>query len=156
LKDDVAPPQDRVHAPGEVPSKNEELALANSGAPAVSERPAQTGEPAATDSQRALFSLWAHVEEHFEDERAHGAFLAACDEAKDLSFAARLYRSRKESGSGEHALIAQKQLDKITGLAFAQLEAARTYPAPKNRTVLIVAAVVSVSLIGACVYLIGM
>lgn len=109
-----------------------------------------------TERETALFSLWTHVEEHFEDERAHAAFLAACDEARALPFAARLYRSKKGSDSEREIEIAQEQLEKITGLAFSQMEAARTPPAQKNRLLVLAAALVSIALIGACVYLIGL
>jgi len=48
---------------------------------------------------------------------------------------------------------AQAQLDKITGLALAQMSAHRTPPEKNKRAITILAALVSSGLILACIYL---
>lgn len=107
-------------------------------------------------SDAALEALWERVEARFDDEAVHQAFLSACEEKRNLAFAAVRYRSVKDAEPGERADQAARILDKIAGLAIAQLESTRTSAPNTKRTLTIVAAVVSFGLIGFCVYLIGL
>jgi hypothetical protein len=108
------------------------------------------------DEDRALVALWEQVLERFDQESTHGAFLAACDEKKNLAFAATRYRKVKDEGDEAKTLEADRQLEKITALAFSQMETFRTAPKEHRRVITIIAAIVSFVLVGFCVYLIGM
>lgn len=104
----------------------------------------------------ALAALWEQVLERFDEQSTHDAFLAACDEKRNLALAATRYRKIKDEGEEERAARADRQLEKITGLALSQMEAARTPPKNHKRLITLIAAVVSFALVGFCVYLIGM
>jgi len=67
--------------------------------------------------------LWRHVEQHFDQDTAHEAFLQACVARQDLALAARLYRGVAEQHADVQARErARQQLDKLTGLAWTLLK----------------------------------
>lgn len=72
----------------------------------------------------ALEILWKHVLDHWDDEKAHRAFLEHCREHDRLPEAAVRYRGMK----GDHArgAVAERKLVAITALALARLESARS------------------------------
>lgn len=82
-----------------------------------------------------LEALWRHLEAHFDNESAHQAFLDACVERHDLSFAARRYRDvaehSEDAASQERARV---QLGKLSGLAFSLLKS-NTKPLPELKKI---------------------
>lgn len=103
----------------------------------------------------ALTALWERVLARFDEQSTHDAFLAACDEKRNLAFSAARYRKIKDDGDEARTARAEEQLQKITALAFAQMESARTPPKDHKRAITVIAAMVSFILVGFCVYLIG-
>lgn len=79
----------------------------------------------------ALEALWSNVLSHWEQERAHGAFLEHCQRTDQLLEAAVRYRGM--AGDHERGVIAQKRLTAITLLAVAKLESRRTSDRPARR-----------------------
>lgn len=98
----------------------------------------------------SLQALWEHSLEKWEDEAAHQALLEACDAQDALAFAAKRYRSLLSDPSRVDA--AQKQLDKITVLAFSRIDAARSPPPNTKRGVTLAALAVSLFLIASSLY----
>ena len=97
-----------------------------------------------------LVALWKNNLDHWEEDSAHQGFLDAASLAGDLAFAARMYRS--VASTDQHAAKAEDQLKKITALAFAQIDATHSPPPQTKRVVTIFAFVVSMVLIGTCIY----
>lgn len=75
-------------------------------------------------SDAALEALWKSVLDHWEDDRAHGAFLEHCQRAGMLVEAAVRYRGM--AGDRERGPSAQKRLNSVALLAMAELEQHRT------------------------------
>jgi len=88
----------------------------------------------------AIEALWKNVLDHWQDERAHGAFLEHCQATDQLAEAAARYRGMK--GDRDRSAEADKRLTGITIVALAKLHAARS-PAtrPGRRLSLLVLAV---------------
>lgn len=108
------------------------------------------------EQEAGLAALWEHAKENWQQPSAHDAFVEACSEQKNLAFAARLYRLEIESGDDADKAVTARQLEKITALAFAQIESARTPVKDHKRVITIVAVVVSLSLIVGCAYLVNL
>lgn len=103
-------------------------------------------------AQSSLEAMWENVAAKWDDENAHAAFLEIAAAENNLAFAAARYREVKEVGEPSRARLAEVQLSRLTALAFAQLDASHS-PAPQPKKVItLVAFVVSVTLLGACVY----
>jgi hypothetical protein len=71
-------------------------------------------------------ALWQRVQEQWDDEKRHQAFLAFCQNAQTLGLAAKRYREvtkDEEQPEGKREL-AEKKLQAITALALAQIAAA--------------------------------
>lgn len=79
----------------------------------------------ATESP-AFEALWAHVLEHWEDDKAHVAFLEHCQLYDELLPAAKRYREL--SGSAPHQTQATRRLNAIALLALAKMERSRSAP----------------------------
>ncbi len=79
-------------------------------------------------SDPAFEALWKHVLDHWDDDRAHGAFLELCQRNGMLAEAAARYRGM--TGDRERSESAKKRLNAVALLAMATLEASRT-PAPQ-------------------------
>ena len=79
-------------------------------------------------SDPAIDALWKHVLDHWDDDRAHGAFLDACQRADRLVEAAVRYRGM--AADRERGPRAQRRLAAVTALALAKLESSRTAPSP--------------------------
>jgi hypothetical protein len=75
-------------------------------------------------SDTALEALWKNVLNHWEDEKAHGAFLEQCQRAGMLVEAAVRYRGM--AGDRKRGPSAQKRLNSVALLAMAELEQHRT------------------------------
>lgn len=80
-----------------------------------------------TDDEDTYAQLWARVEEAWDEDKRHQAFLAYCRETGQLAEAARRYRAVVQTEGEDEALearraIARKRLDAITALAFASLD----------------------------------
>lgn len=112
--------------------------------------------PKLKPSDAALDELWGHVEGNFDQNAAHDAFLAACVESGQLAFAASKYREMEqrcaEAGKEAAAETARLQLQRLVGAAFSLLENRRTAPLETRRLTTILAAIVSGSLLLACLY----
>ncbi len=78
-------------------------------------------------SADALALLWAHAEQHWDNEAAHDALLQQCGEPGQLAEVAKLYRKalEREGDDSERREVAERQLKRITALAMAQLEIQR-------------------------------
>ncbi|HET7545316.1 MAG TPA: hypothetical protein VFK05_35865 [Polyangiaceae bacterium] len=72
----------------------------------------------------AIEALWKNVLDHWQDERAHGAFLEHCQASDQLAEAAARYRGMK--GDRDRSAEADKRLTGITIVALAKLHASRT------------------------------
>ena len=70
--------------------------------------------------------LWQCVQEQWDDEKRHQAFLAFCQNAQTLAVAARRYRevAKDVDQTAEKRELAEKKLQAITTLAIAQIAAA--------------------------------
>jgi hypothetical protein len=72
----------------------------------------------------ALEALWKNVLDHWDEDRAHGAFLELCQKTGKLAEAAARYRGMV--GDRERGESARKRLQGVAVLAIATLEASRT------------------------------
>lgn len=77
--------------------------------------------------------LWASVEEAWDDDKRHTAFIAYCQERGNLAEAAKRYRPVAEAeaplddaGAEARREVAKKRLAAITALAFATLDSEKT------------------------------
>ena len=77
-------------------------------------------------------TLWKHVLDHWEDDKAHGAFLEHCREHGQLAEAAARYRGM--TGDHERGQSAEKRLQAVALLAMTQLESMRSPANPKRPT----------------------
>jgi hypothetical protein len=109
--------------------------------------------PPFESSGHGLTQLWEHVLEHWDDEAAHRALLAAAEANNCLPFAAKRYRALSDE-NGERAEGARIQLDKITILALSRLEANRSEAPNTKRATTFLALGVSFLLILASAYLV--
>lgn len=75
-------------------------------------------------SDPALEALWKNVLDHWDEDRAHGAFLEHCQRGGQLAEAAARYRGM--TGDRERGETAKKRLNGVAVLAVATLEASRT------------------------------
>lgn len=82
----------------------------------------------------SIEALWAHVLDHWEEEKAHAAFLQHCDQLNQLAEAATRYRGM--TGDHTRAEIAEKKLKAIAVLAMAKLETQRSQPSSGSRSLL--------------------
>lgn len=105
------------------------------------------------NSSMIAAALFERVDECWDDDAVHDSFLSACAQENDLAFAARKYREQRDGSDEARHERAKQQLEKITGLAFAQMAAQKTPPTENKKTLTILAALVSGALILACVYL---
>src|ERR1700744_408216 len=78
----------------------------------------------------AFEALWKNVLDHWDDDRAHGAFLEHCQVSDQLAEAAARYRGMK--GDRERGSSAEKKLAGVAIVALAKLEATRTRPHPSR------------------------
>ena len=101
----------------------------------------------------AFEALWKNVLDHWDEERAHGAFLELCQATDQLAEAAARYRGMK--GDRDRFAVAEKRLAGIAIVALAKLEATRS-KAPAGRRVggLILAASFGLAAAAILVYLI--
>ena len=99
-------------------------------------------------------ALWKNVLDHWEDDRAHGAFLEHCQLTDQLAEAAARYRGMK--GDRERGPSAEKRLAGVAIVALAKLEATRTRPrSSESRTgALVLATIFGLAAMGLLGYLI--
>lgn len=94
--------------------------------------PVPDAAPAPPSTEGPAFeALWAHVLEHWQDDKAHLAFLEHCQAHDQLPPAAKRYRELGQSQ--EHQAQAARQLNAITLLALARLERERSGPIVAKR-----------------------
>jgi len=98
--------------------------VSSGSAPDAAQAPQRTEGP-------AFEALWAHVLEHWQDDKAHLAFLEHCQAHDQLPPAAKRYRKLAESA--EHQAQAKRQLNAITLLALARMEQTRSGPVVAKR-----------------------
>jgi hypothetical protein len=79
-------------------------------------------EPETDDA--AFEILWSHVLDHWDEEKAHAAFLEHCLGQDQLLPAAKRYRSL--SASERHQAEVERRLKGIAALALARMEQTRT------------------------------
>jgi len=79
----------------------------------------------------AFEALWTHVLEHWEDDKAHVAFLEHCQAHDQLLPAAKRYRELRLSPA--HQAQATRRLSAISLLALASMERARSGPVDAKR-----------------------
>jgi hypothetical protein len=82
-------------------------------------------------SDPTLEALWKNALDHWDKDRAHGAFLEHCQSTGALAEAAARYRGM--TGDRERSESARKRLAGVAVLAMASLEAARTPERTVNR-----------------------
>jgi len=89
-------------------------------------------EPPAPEVESAAFeALWAHVLAHWEDDKAHVAFLEHCQAHDQLLPAAKRYRELNDSLA--HQAQATRRLTAISLLAWARMEQTRSGPVAAKR-----------------------
>jgi hypothetical protein len=76
--------------------------------------------PSDTPDDPAFVTLWQHVLDHWDDDRAHVAFLEHCRHVDQLLPAAVCYRKANEEPRKSEQ--AERRLKAITALAMAKLE----------------------------------
>ena len=101
----------------------------------------------------AVEALWKNALDHWDEEKAHVAFIEACRESGRLAEAATRYRGM--SGDRDRGPEAEKRLKGVLVIAMAQLEVVRTpEPVTKRRTGAITILVLLVAgTVGLMVYL---
>jgi|SRR6188768_461687 len=101
----------------------------------------------------AFEALWKNVLDHWQDERAHGAFLELCQATDQLAEAAARYRGMK--GDRDRSAEAEKRLTGITIVALAKLHASRSPAARPGRHLglLVVAGCLGLAAAGLLAYL---
>jgi len=83
-------------------------------------------------SDPAIEALWKNALDHWDEEKAHIAFLEACRERGKLAEAATRYRGM--AGDRDRGPEADKRLKGILAIAIASLEISRTpEPVVKRR-----------------------
>ena len=87
--------------------------------------------PAPAREGAAFEALWAHVLEHWDDDKAHLAFLEHCQVHDQLLPAAKRYRELAQSPS--HETQATRRLTAISLLAMARMEQTRSGPVAAKR-----------------------
>ena len=87
--------------------------------------------PAPATEGTAFEALWAHVLGHWEDDRAHVAFLEHCQAHDQLLPAAKRYRELNHSPA--HQAQATRRLSALSMLALARMERARSGPGDAKR-----------------------
>jgi hypothetical protein len=103
-------------------------------------------------SDAAFEALWKNVLDHWDEDRAHGAFLEHSQRSDQLAEAAARYRGMK--GDRDRSAMAQKQLAGLAIVALAKLEATRSQaPTPRRTGRLILAASFGLATIGLLAYL---
>lgn len=75
-------------------------------------------------SDPAVEALWKNVLDHWDEDKAHLAFIEACRERESLAEAAARYRGM--AADRDRGPQAEKRLKSIVAIAMAQLEIART------------------------------
>src|SRR6188768_2738109 len=102
----------------------------------------------------AFEALWKNVLDHWQDERAHGAFLELCQATDQLAEAAARYRGMK--GDRDRSEVAEKRLAGIAIVALAKLHATRSVARPGRRIgSLILAASFGLAAVGLMAYLLA-
>ena len=81
----------------------------------------------------AFEALWKSVLDHWDEERAHGAFLEYSGATDQLAEAAARYRGMK--GDRARSQVADRRLASIAVVALAKLEATRSKVPPAGRRV---------------------
>ncbi len=98
-------------------------------------------DPPVDEAAEAIEAAWRRVEEAWDAETAHTAYLTLCASTGRLAEAGRRYREVRERDAGRAALAAA-QIDRVLGLAMQSLAAIKTEPNPRSaRTKLLLVAV---------------
>ena len=89
------------------------------------------GPPAPDLLDPAFETLWTHVLAHWEDDKAHVAFLEHCHAHDQLLAAAKRYRGLSQSAT--HQQQAARRLNAIAVMALANMERSRRGPMDAKR-----------------------
>jgi hypothetical protein len=105
-------------------------------------------------AEPAFEALWKSVLDHWDEDRAHAAFLDYCGATDQLAEAAARYRGMK--GDRVRSAAAERRLAGIAIVALAKLEATRS-PAPRRRSIgnLILAGAFALAAVGLMAYLLS-
>jgi hypothetical protein len=100
----------------------------------------------------AIEALWKNALDHWDEDKAHTAFLEGCRERGKLAEAAARYRGM--SGDHERGAEAEKRLKAVLAIAMATMEIARSPdPAVRRRaSALAVLVVLVAATLGLMVY----
>lgn len=104
-------------------------------------------------SDPAIEALWKNCLDHWDEEKAHIAFVEACRERGKLAEAGARYRGM--AGDRERGPEAEKRLKAILAIAIASLEVTRT-PQPevkRQATALAVLVVLVAATVGLVAYI---
>lgn len=104
-------------------------------------------------SDAMLEALWKNVVDHWDDDKAHAAFLEHCQSSDQLAEAAVRYRGMK--GDRDRGPDADKRLQGVATIAMAKLEAARSAsrPAPRRTASLVLIVFFVLATIGLSLFL---
>jgi len=106
----------------------------------------------ARPGEAGLEALWEHALDNWSNDASHTALLEAASAGQSLAFAAKRYRAELQSEDPAHKKKAEEVLEKITVLAFSQIESSKSPPPPSKRVITIIAVVVSTLLMWGCIY----
>ncbi len=99
----------------------------------------------------ALDELWAHVEERWDDPKAHDLFVQSCFDRGRLDRAAARYKACTQDA--QRFTVADKRLQAVVFLASQALEQDRSAPArPNHRWLVLVAVVVCAGSVAMMLY----
>jgi hypothetical protein len=100
-------------------------------------------------SQPQLEVLWEAVQQQWDNDAAHEAFLTACHEQQALGVAAAKYRGVIDGPHEDRRAAAQKRINTVALFATQALEAARE-PLPRSvpRWITFAAALIGTATIG--------
>lgn len=148
-----------------LPTPSHPCSSAGSRSPTATTRTIVRAERARTDRSEearatirrvdddAIDAAWRRVEERWDDEKAHSAFLTLSASADRLAEAGRRYREVRERDP-ERAEVATAQIDRLLGLAMQNLSALKTERNPRSakNVMLLVAMGVSGAMIASALW----
>jgi hypothetical protein len=102
----------------------------------------------------SLEVLWHHALDHWDEDKAHAAFLQHCDATNQLPEAAARYRGM--AADHTRAEVAEQKLRAVAALAVAKLETQRMPPAGAPKLLTLIAVVFVVATLFCLLYVYNM
>ena len=90
---------------------------------------------------------WEKLLGAWSDQEAHRKFIALCSSLGRLKEAGMRYREVREGSDPERRAQAERQIDRLLGVAMQSLESIRTPPPARTRRVLVFVALLVASLL---------